>query len=202
MTAVCDRTEPFARLLSEIAACRLCAEHLEPRPVLRAARSARILIAGQAPGVRVHRSGVPFTDPSGDRLRHWMGIDADTFYDQRQIAIIPMGFCFPGYSAAGADKPPRRECARTWRHLLLEELSGIALTLAIGSYAQAWHLRHRRKPSLGETVRAFADYAPDIIPLPHPSWRNNAWLKRNPWFERDLLPYLRASVAAQLRFAS
>ena len=202
MATVCDRSSPLKRQLAEIHACRLCAEHLEPRPVLRVSRSARILVAGQAPGLRVHRSGVPFSDPSGERLRHWMGIDADTFYDERRVAIVPMGFCFPGFSAAGADKPPRRECARTWRHLLMQELSGFALTLAIGSYAQAWHLGRRRKQSLGETVRAFADYAPDIIPLPHPSWRNNAWLKKNPWFERELLPHLRASVAAQLSFAS
>ena len=201
MAAGCDRSDPLERLLAEIRACRLCAEHLEPRPVLRVSHSARILIAGQAPGLRVHRSGVPFSDPSGERLRHWMGIDADVFYDERRVAIIPMGFCFPGYSAAGADKPPRRECAKTWRHSLMEELSGFALTLVIGSYAQAWHLGRRRKQSLGETVRAFNDYAPDIIPLPHPSWRNNAWLKKNPWFECDLLPYLRASVAAQLSFA-
>ncbi len=202
MAAPCDRSDPLERLLAEIGACRLCAAHLEPRPVLRVSRSARILIAGQAPGLRVHRSGVPFSDPSGERLRHWMGIGADTFYDERLVAIIPMGFCFPGYSAAGTDKPPRHECAKTWRHLLTEQLSGFALTLAIGSYAQAWHLGRRRKQSLGQTVRAFADYAPDIIPLPHPSWRNNAWLKSNPWFEHDLLPYLRASVAAQLSFAS
>ncbi|MGC8534958.1 MAG: uracil-DNA glycosylase family protein [Rhizomicrobium sp.] len=202
MVSASKRSNPLDRLLAEIRACRLCAEHLEPRPVLRVSRSARILIAGQAPGLRVHRSGVPFSDLSGERLRHWMGIDPDTFYDESRVAIIPMGFCFPGYSATGADKPPRRECAKAWRHALMEELSGFALTLAIGSYAQAWHLGRRRKQNLGETVRTFTDYAPDIIPLPHPSWRNNAWLKKNPWFERDLLPHLRASVVAQLSFAS
>ncbi|MDE2465518.1 MAG: uracil-DNA glycosylase family protein [Alphaproteobacteria bacterium] len=196
------KPDSLSRLLAEIGACRLCAEHLEPRPVLRVSRTARILIAGQAPGLRVHKSGIPFSDPSGDRLRHWMGVDADTFYDESRIAIIPMGFCFPGYSPSGADKPPRRECARAWRGPLLEALPDFALTLVVGSYAQAWHLGSRAKPSLGETVRAFAEYAPDIIPLPHPSWRNNAWLKKNPWFERDLLPYLRARVAALLCSAS
>lgn len=186
------------RLLAGIRACRICEAHLEPRPVLRVSATARICIAGQAPGIRVHRSGVPFTDPSGDRLRDWMGVDADTFYDESRIAIVPMGFCFPGYSASGGDRPPRRECARSWRDPLFAALPDFSLTLAIGLYAQAWHLRCAVKANLSETVQAYRDYAPGVIPLPHPSWRNNGWLKKNPWFESDLLPYLRARVGEAL----
>lgn len=184
----------LASLLAEIRACRICESHLEPRPVLRASATARICIAGQAPGIRVHNTGIPFNDPSGDRLREWMGVDRDTFYDERRIAIVPMGFCFPGYDAKGADKPPRKECAVHWRERLFAELPPFSLTLAIGTYAQAWHLGQNARGTAGETVKAWRDYAPRIIPLPHPSWRNNAWLKKNPWFSEDLLPYLKRRV--------
>ncbi len=182
-------------LHDQIRACRLCAAYIpEPRPVLRPSATARLLIAGQAPGTRVHASGVPFTDPSGDRLRAWMGVDKDVFYDTARIAIVPMGFCFPGLDAQGGDKPPRPECAREWRHKLFALMPQVELMLLVGAYAQGWHLRGRAKASLTETVRAWTDYAPAFIPLPHPSWRNTAWIKKNPWFESDLLPYLRARV--------
>lgn len=187
-------TTSLDTLLSEIRACRICEGHIEPRPVLRASGTVKLLIVGQAPGLRVHESGIPFNDPSGDRLREWMGVDRDTFYDERKIAIVPMGFCFPGYDAQGADRPPRRECAVHWRARLFEALPAFPLTLVIGSYAHTWHLRQDAKAGVGETVRSWKDYAPRFIPLPHPSWRNNAWLKKNPWFSEDLLPYLRRRV--------
>ena len=190
----------FHKLLGEIRACRVCAAHLphEPRPVVRVRPSARVCIAGQAPGTRVHASGVPFTDPSGDRLRSWLGVDEATFYDERYFAIVPMGFCFPGLDAKGGDLPPRRECAPLWRKKLFGELKEIKLTLVVGSYAQAWHLKGRKKASLTETVKAWRDYGPQYIPLPHPSWRNNAWVKKNTWFEAELVPELRRRVAKVL----
>jgi uracil-DNA glycosylase len=187
------------KLAAEMRACRLCDAHLEPRPVFRVSPTARLLIAGQAPGTRAHASGVPFTDPSGDRLRDWLGLDADTFYDQRKVAIVPMGFCFPGLDAKGGDRPPRRECAQTWRARLLGQLPKIRFQVLIGAYAQKWHLGDRAKGTLTDTVAAWADYLPSAIPLPHPSWRNNTWLKKNPWFERDTLPALRAAVSSALR---
>ncbi|MEQ8698733.1 MAG: uracil-DNA glycosylase family protein, partial [Bauldia litoralis] len=175
----------------------------EPRPVLRVSASATVCIVGQAPGTRVHASGVPFTDPSGDRLRDWMGIDSDTFYDESRVAIVPMGFCFPGLDAKGGDLPPRRECPPAWRAPLMAQLPRIRLMLAVGAYAQAWHLGPLVRKSLTETVAAWRDIAtatdPIVVPLPHPSWRNNAWLKRNPWFETDLLPFLRDRVGRELR---
>jgi uracil-DNA glycosylase len=167
--------------------------------VLRAKASARILIAGQAPGTRVHQSGMPFTDPSGDRLREWMGVDSETFYDDTRIAIVPMGFCFPGLDAKGGDRPPRKECAPAWRKELLAHLDQVELTLLVGSYAQAWHLGAARKASLSETVNGFREYGPRFVPLPHPSWRNNAWLKKNPWFDEELLPHLRQRISAILK---
>jgi uracil-DNA glycosylase len=188
----------LARLSAEIRACRICENHLQPRPVFRVSRSARILIAGQAPGTRVHESGIPFTDPSGDRLRDWLGLDASTFYDESAVAIVPMGFCFPGWDAKGGDKPPRPECAPAWRSALMEQLPALKFRVLIGSYAQRWHLGDRAKGTLTETVAAWADYLPGTIPLPHPSWRNNAWLKKNAWFERETLPALRAGVASAL----
>ena len=183
-------------LLAEIRACRICEAHLPHgvRPVLRARATAKLCIVGQAPGIRVHNTGVPFNDPSGDRLRDWMGLDRDAFYDESRIAIVPMGFCFPGYDAQGGDKPPRKECARHWRTRLFAELPQFPLTLVIGTYAQRCHLGQNAKANVGETVRAWRDYAPRYIPLPHPSWRNNAWLKKNPWFAEDLVPYLRRRV--------
>jgi uracil-DNA glycosylase len=181
-------------LLEEIRACRLCERSLEPRPVLHVTGSARLLIAGQAPGLRVHKSGVSFDDPSGERLRAWMGVDRATFYDERRVAIAAMAFCFPGYDSDGGDMPPRPQCARQWRERLLAAREPFALTLLVGRHAQRWHLRERAKPTMDETVRAWRDYAPRYVPLPHPSWRNNVWLKKNPWFERELLPYLRRRV--------
>lgn len=190
----------FERTLKDIRACRVCAPSLphEPRPVVRAQQSARLCIAGQAPGTRVHASGKPFTDPSGDRLRAWLGIDADTFYDESRVAIIPMGFCFPGLDANGGDLPPRKECAPAWRNKIFSLLPNIELTLLVGGYAQAWHLKGRVKPTLTDTVKAWREYGPQFIPLPHPSWRNNGWIKKNPWFETELLPYLRSRVAKLL----
>lgn len=167
--------------------------------MLQAARSARIAIFGQAPGNLVHQTGVPFNDPSGDRLREWMGISRDAFYDQKKLAIIPMGFCFPGYDAKGGDLPPRKECARAWRARLLTALPNIETAILVGGYAQKWHLETRAAKSLTETVKAWRDFAPAYFPTPHPSWRNNAWLKKNPWFESDVLPTLRRRVARLMK---
>ena len=195
-----DSTESqLSTLLQDIARCDLCASHLPlgPRPVLRATHSARILVAGQAPGIRVHESGIPFNDPSGDRLRQWMGIDPETFYDDSRIAIIPMGFCYPG-SAERGDLPPRPECARLWHPQLMPLLPNIELTLAIGAHAHRFHLGSTRGKSLTETVRCWRDYQPGVIPLPHPSPRNNGWLKRNPWFETELIPLVAEKVGALL----
>ena len=189
------------KLAKEIRACRLCVEKPagkplphEPRPVLRVSQTARLCIVGQAPGTRVHASGTPFTDPSGDRLRDWMGVSAEEFYDVSRVAIVPMGFCFPGLDTKGGDLPPRRECAGHWRARLFELMPQIELTLLVGQYAQSWHLGARRKASLTETVAAWRDYLPSAIPLPHPSWRNNAWIRKHPWFETDVLPVLRRDV--------
>lgn len=195
-----DGAGGLAALLAEARACRVCAADLPhpPRPVLRAAAGARLRIVGQAPGTRVQASGVPFDDPSGDRLRDWLGIDRATFYDEARIAITPMGFCFPGLDGRGADRPPRRECAPLWQDRLGAALPAVGLTLLIGQYAQRHHLGARRRANLTDTVRAFRDYLPAYLPLPHPSWRNNAWLKRNPWFAEELLPELRGRVAALL----
>ncbi|WP_417210946.1 uracil-DNA glycosylase family protein [Antarctobacter sp.] len=186
------------KLLTDIRACRLCADRFAatetahaPRPVLRATPTARLLIAGQAPGMKVHQSGMPFTDPSGDRLRDWLGIDSDTFYDASRVAIVPMGFCFPGYRK-GSDLPPPPICARTWRAQVMAALPEVRLTLLIGGYAQKWHLGV--KTGVTDTVTRWRDFSPEAVPLPHPSWRNTAWLKRNPWFEADLLPVLRTRV--------
>lgn len=185
-------------LLEEIAACRLCEEHLmhDPRPVLQAHAKARILIAGQAPGRRVHETGIPFDDPSGDRLREWIGIDRKTFYDPRQVAILPMAFCFPGTGKSG-DLPPRPECAPAWRQPLLDIMNDIRLTLVIGQYAQAYHLGGDRKKNLTDTVRAWREYG-DAIPLPHPSPRNNIWLRKNAWFEKEVIPEVRSRVRRSL----
>lgn len=182
-------------LLKEVRQCRICEDlPLGPRPVLQAGRSARILIASQAPGRRAHASGLPFDDASGDRLRDWLGVDRDTFYDPALFAIVPMGFCFPG-TGRGGDLPPRPECAPAWRHAVLEKLPDLALTLAIGQYAIAWHLPEQRKVALTETVRQWRSHWPALLPMPHPSPRNNRWLKQNPFFEAEILPVLRARVA-------
>ncbi|MFI4979430.1 MAG: uracil-DNA glycosylase family protein [Nevskiales bacterium] len=189
----------FTSLLAEVRACRICAEQLpvEPRPVLQALPSARILIAAQAPGRKVHASGVPFDDASGERLRAWTGLSPEVFYDPARVALVPMGFCYPG-TGPGGDFPPRPECAPAWRAKILAQLGNIELTLVIGSYAQAWHLAGRH-PSLTEAVAAWRGYLPALVPLPHPSPRNNLWLKRNPWFETELLPVLRARVVQALK---
>jgi uracil-DNA glycosylase len=188
--------EPLDQLLRDVRACRLCAEHLPlgPRPVLRMTPTARLLIIGQAPGTKVHESGIPWNDRSGDRLRQWLTIDRDVFYDESRIAIMPMGFCYPGVDRNGGDLPPRRECAPKWHAGLRVHLPDIALTLLVGQYAQAHYLGDRRKPTMTETVRAWRDYGPAYLPLPHPSWRNNGWLKKNPWFEAELVPELRSRL--------
>lgn len=184
-------------LLEQIRACRICESALPDgvRPVLRIRPSAQILIAGQAPGKRVHASGVPYDDRSGDRLREWLGISRDAFYDDSWIAIVPMGFCFPGYTPAGADRPPRPECVRNWHDRLFAAAPQFALVLAIGRYAQHYHLNGLTRKSVAQTVHAWREYGPVAIPLPHPSWHNNSWLKKNPWFHSDLLPHLRTRVA-------
>jgi uracil-DNA glycosylase len=190
----------FDALLAEIRACRLCAAHLVdgPRPVIQAALSSRLLIVGQAPGRKVHASGIPFDDVSGNRLRGWLGIDREVFYDAQRIAIVGMGFCFPG-SSRGGDLPPRPECARTWHPRIMPMLTQVRLTLAIGQYAQAGLLGARCGANLTETVSAWRTHlANGVLPLPHPSPRNQAWLKRNAWFEADLLPVLRSEVARAL----
>ena len=183
-------------LLIEIRACRLCEAHLPhgPRPVLSAGGDARLLIVGQAPGTKVHASGVPWDDASGRRLREWLGIDADAFYDASRVAIVPMGFCYPGKAGSG-DAPPRPECRATWHPRLLPLLPKVELTLLIGQYAQAHFLGARRKGSLTETMRHWRDYLPAHLPLPHPSPRNVAWFKANPWFEGEVLPTLRERVS-------
>ena len=188
--------------------CRICREtprgkplpH-EPRPVLQPSATARILIAGQAPGTRAHASGRPFTDPSGDRLRQWLGIGGDTFYDPSCLAILPMGFCFPGLDAAGGDLPPRPECASAWRARCMSAMPRVDLVICLGAHAMRWHMGKAFRGGVGETVKAWSDglsLNPATVPLPHPSWRNNAWLKANPWFEADLLPVLRREVRARL----
>ncbi len=186
----------LSAVLDDIAACRACAGELPhaPRPVVFVRPQTRLLIAGQAPGRRVHESGLPFTDASGDRLRQWMGIDAATFYGRPEIGVAAMAFCFPGTNPKGGDYPPPRRCAQLWRPQLLAKLPKVELTLLVGSYAQAWALGPRAKASMTETVRAWRDYAPNYLPMPHPSWRNTGWLKRNPWFEAEAAPYLRQRV--------
>ena len=189
-------SEKLDLLLSQIRRCNVCEDHLPlgPRPVLRARHSARLLIVGQAPGTKVHASGTPWNDPSGDRLRYWLDVDKDQFYDQSNIAIIPMGFCYPGRMPNGGDKPPRSECAPLWHPLLLQNLPNIELTVLAGTYAQKRFLGNRRGKSLTETVQAWRKFGPDLFPLPHPSWRTVGWQNRNPWFESDVLPDLRYRV--------
>ena len=187
------------KLVGDVRQCKLCADKLPlgPRPVIQLSSSARILIAGQAPGSRVHESGIPFDDPSGDRLRDWMGIDRETFYNARKVAILPMGFCYPGTGKSG-DLPPIPLCAETWRAELLSRMKCIQLVLIIGQYAQKWHLQDNRK-NLTDTVKNWKTYGDELFPLPHPSPRNNIWLKKNPWFEKELLPELKKRVDELLR---
>lgn len=187
--------ETLASLTEQAKACTLCKTHLSlgPRPVFQVHEKARILIAGQAPGTRVHESGIAFNDASGDRLRQWMGIERDVFYDAQKIAILPMGFCYPGTGKSG-DLPPRPECASTWRQRFLAQLPNIALTLVIGQYAQAWHLSGSDYNTLTERVKNWQEFDGSVMPLPHPSPRNNIWLKKNPWFSLSLLPELQRRV--------
>ncbi len=196
--------DDFAALLSEVRTCRACADHLPlgPRPVVRMAPSARVLIIGQAPGTKVHESGIPWNDPSGDRLRAWLDMDRETFYDESRIAIMPMGFCYPGRLPRGGDAPPRPECAPLWHERLKEMLGSIQLILLVGGYAQAHYLGDRARGTLTETVASWREYLPRYVVLPHPSWRNTAWIRRNPWFERDLIPVLRSLVASALNGGS
>lgn len=183
-------------VLEDIRACRACAGELPhtPRPVVRVFPETRLLICGQAPGRRVHESGLPFTDPSGDRLRRWLGIDADTFYGNRRIGVAAQAFCYPGTAAKGGDYPPPKRCASLWRPRLLAELPQVELTLLVGGHAQAWALGPRMAGSLTATVRAWRDYLPEVLPLPHPSWRNTAWLSREPWFEAEVVPWLQTRL--------
>ena len=186
----------FAALVARIESCRNCENlPLGPRPVLRVSATARLVIAGQAPGTRVHESGVPFADPSGDRLREWMGIDEATFYDRNRVNIIPMGFCYPGRNPRGGDLPPRPECSALWHDELFGAIAEPELILVIGQYAQTWHLGDARRNNLTETVRNWKSYLPQYLPMPHPSPRNNIWLRRNGWFENEVIPELRRRVA-------
>jgi uracil-DNA glycosylase len=193
MTATLDS------ILADIGRCKACEAHLPhpPRPVVQAGRSARLVIIGQAPGSKVHESGVPWRDQSGDRLRDWTGLDEATFYDPSRIALIPMGFCYPG-TANGADLPPRSECAPLWHTRLLHLLPEVRLTLLVGIHAQDHYLRDRTKATMTETVRNFESSGPGRFPLPHPSWRSTGWMRRNPWFEAEVLPTLRVSVRSAL----
>ncbi len=193
-------SDDLSSLLDEVRRCRVCAGDLPlgPRPVLRAAATARLLLVGQAPGTRVHASGTPWTDASGDRLRGWLDLDADRFYDPARVAIVPMGFCYPGVLPRGGDRPPRPECAPLWHGPVMAALPGIALTVLIGQYAQAYYLGARKKRTLTETVAAWRDYLPRFLPIPHPSWRTLGWQRRNPWFDAELLPELRRRVHALL----
>lgn len=207
-----DPDQTCEALLRRIRACRICCDapagpplpH-EPRPVLRVSPTARLLICGQAPGIKVHQSGIPFTDRSGDRLRDWLGVTAEEFYDTTRVAIVPMGFCFPGYDAKGSDLPPRAECAPAWRDQVLAQLPATELLLTVGTYAIRWHMPERARAPLAQTladwraVLAEPRNGPPILPLPHPSWRNTGWLKAHPWFEADVLPELKSRVRSLLK---
>lgn len=194
-------TDDFHQFANKVRACTLCAERFagtatahQPRPIVWFAPAARILIAGQAPGARVHQSGKPFTDPSGDRLRDWMGIDEATFYNLSQLAIVPMAFCFPGYNDKGSDLSPPKICADEWRDDVLRHLNKVRLTILVGGYAQKWHLEKAAAEGVTRTVQGWRDHAPAVFALPHPSWRNTGWVRKNPWFEAELIPALRVAV--------
>ena len=203
--------ESLESILTDIRACNVCQTHPrgkplphEPRPVVRAATSARIAICGQAPGRRVHESGIPFSDASGDRLRSWLGVTPDEFYDVTQVAIIPMGFCFPGYDSTGADLPPRGECAPLWRARLFAHLPQLELLVLVGRHAIGWHVPALKRKSVTHAVASWHDISnrpglPAAFPLPHPSWRNTGWLKANPWFEADVLPVLKQRIEKLIR---
>ena len=191
--------DKLPELIKKVEACRLCESELPlgPRPVFIARPRAKILIVGQAPGVRVHNTGLTFNDPSGDRLRKWLGVDRETFYNSPHLGILPMGFCYPGTGKSG-DLPPRKECAEAWRERLLTCMPEVELTILLGQYAQQYHLGKRRKKNLTETARAWREFWPDYLPLPHPSPRNITWLQRNPWLENELIPVLQQRVSGLL----
>jgi len=184
------------KLLAEIRACRICAQHLAlgPRPVLRVSATAKLLIIGQAPGTRVHESGVPWDDASGERLRDWLGMTAEVFYDETRVAIMPMGFCYPGRKPSGGDLPPRPECAEAWHSKVLAFIPGVELTLLVGGYAQRHYLGQAVGKTMTETVRAWRDHLPGVVPTPHPSWRTIGWQRKNPWFEKEVVPELRRRI--------
>ena len=188
--------EDLARVLADARACTLCAPHLPlgPRPVLRAKASARLLIVGQAPGTRVHETGIPWNDASGDRLRAWLGLDRETFYDDTRIAIVPVGFCYPGRNEKGGDRPPRPECAPLWHPRIVPRLAQVRLTLLVGTYAQRFYLGPEGGKTVAGTVGRWRDFLPKYLPLPHPSWRTTAWERLRPWFASDLLPELRNRI--------
>lgn len=190
----------LAEAVAAARACRICEKELPlgPRPVLLVRSTSRLLIVSQAPGTRVHETGLPFNDRSGDRLRSWLGVDYATFYENERLGIMPVGLCYPGVDAKGGDRPPMKICAPTWQPRIRPLLSLVELTLLVGSYAQAFYLGRRRKASMTETIAAWRAYLPEFLPLPHPSWRNTAWLKRNPWFERDVVPDLQRRVRSLL----
>ncbi len=197
-----------ATLRSDIESCRICSDRFlqtktahTPRPVFWLQKGAPILIAGQAPGQRVHLSGKPFDDRSGDRLRDWMGIDRPDFYDKSLIAVLPMAFCFPGYNASGSDLPPPPVCAKTWHKKVIDGFGMPSLVLLVGGYAQKWHLGTDAAPTVTATVKNWRAHAPQVFPLPHPSWRNTGWLRKNPWFEAELVPTLRGQVQTAFRRA-
>lgn len=191
-----DTSQSLKVLINEVRACKLCEEFLPfgAQPIIRAQPSCRLLIVGQAPGNLVHQTGIPFNDPSGDRLRNWLDIDRATFYDDNRIAIMPMGLCYPGKNPKGGDNPPRPECAPHWHNKIIKNLPLIELVLLVGRYAQVYYLKEKAKGSGTETILAWREYIPYFLPLPHPSWRNNVWLRKNPWFDKEILPYLRKCV--------
>ncbi|MGR5389968.1 uracil-DNA glycosylase family protein [Vibrio crassostreae] len=188
-------------LLKEIRQCRACKPHLShgANPVIQAHPNARLLIIGQAPGIKVHESSIPWNDASGERLREWLGVDSDTFYDEQKVAIVPMGFCYPGKGKSG-DLPPRKECAELWHNKVLQSLPNIQMTLLIGQYAQNHYLTNKTTSTLTKTVRDWQRWAPEFLPLPHPSPRNNIWLKKNPWFESEVIPYIRKHISEHLAY--
>ena len=191
----------FSSLLTEIRQCTACEPHLShgANPVIQAHPNARLLIIGQAPGIKVHESSIPWNDASGERLREWLGIDSDTFYDEQKVAIVPMGFCYPGKGKSG-DLPPRPECAELWHQKVLQSLPNIQMTLLIGQYAQNYYLKEKTTKTLTETVKNWQAWAPEFLPLPHPSPRNNIWLKKNTWFESEVIPYIRKHISEHLAY--
>lgn len=187
---------PLSSTLREVRACQICSVHLPfgPRPVLQLTSTARLLIIGQAPGNKVHESGIPWNDASGERLREWLKIDRSVFYDAARVAIVPMAFCYPGASGSGGDNPPRPECAPRWHERLLKHLPDHHLTLLVGQYAQRYYLGSARKHTMTETIKSFSEYAPQFFALPHPSWRSAIWMEKHPWFEKTVVPALRKAV--------